>query len=111
MGCMFPYLLLLKQIYSLVKMKKTLLIVTFFLFLLSNSCIGKKIAECRLTNEKETETTADEIWAIHDVYLDWQGKIIVDDKEHEYSDTRMVKKYSSKKKSDMLLVKGFCDVK
>lgn len=255
MGCMFPYLLLLKQIYSLVKMKKILLIVTFFLFLLSNSCIGKKlpvpltymekidedgagfacpnvekhllysfvgengknrkfyefisedslgqlwyvddgnevpkriptkydrynegedhfedgfprmkylvspdgkklyvattvwansdgwvtdyqlflidceslsvsmivecaaimvtdqgfkIAECRLTNEKEAETTADEIWAIHDVYLDWQGKIIVDDKEHEYSDTRMVKKYSTKKKSDMLLVKGFCDVK
>ena len=72
---------------------------------------GFKIAECRLTNEKEAETTADEIWAIHDVYLDWQGKIIVDDKEHEYSDTRMVKKYSTKKKSDMLLVKGFCDVK
>ena len=92
-------------------MKKILLIVTFFLFLLSNSCIGKKIAECRLTNEKEAETTVDEIWAIHDVYLDWQGKIIVDDKEHEYSDTRMVKKYSAKKKSDMLLVKGFCDVK
>lgn len=252
---MFPYLLLLKQIYSLVKMKKILLIVTFFLFLLSNSCIGKKlpvsltciekidgdsagfaclnvekhllysfvgengknrkfyqfisedglgqlwyvddgnkvpkriptkydrgnegedffedgfpqmkylvspdgkklyvattvlansdgwvtdyqlflidceslsvsiiaecaaimvtdqgfkIAECRLTNEKEAETTADEIWAIHDVYLDWLGKIIVDDKEHEYSDAMMMKKYSTKKKSDMLLVKGFCDVK
>lgn len=98
MGCMFPYLLLLKQIYSLVKMKRILLIVTFFLFLLSNSCIGKKIAECRLTNEKEAETTADEIWAIHDVYLDWQGKIIVDDKEHEYCNAIMMKNILPKRK-------------
>lgn len=59
---------------------------------------GFKIAECRLTNENETETTADEIWAIHDVYLDWQGRILVDDKEHEYSDTMMVKNILPKRK-------------
>ena len=105
-------------------MKKILLIVTFFLFLLSNSCIGKKlpvpltymekidgdsaaimvtdqgfkIAECRLTNEKKAETTADEIWAIHDVCLDWLGKIIVDDKEHEYCDAMMMKNILPKRK-------------
>lgn len=72
---------------------------------------GFKIAECRLTNENDAKTTVDEIWAIHNVYLDWQGKIIVDDKEHEYDDNMMVKNYSTKKKSGMLLVKGFCDVK
>ena len=64
-----------------------------------------------MISKRDSSATADEIWAIHDVYLDWQGRILVDDKEHEYSDTMMVKKYSTKKKSDMLLVKGFCDVK
>jgi len=72
---------------------------------------GFKTAECRLTNEKEAETTADEIWTIHDVYLDWQGKRIVDDKEHEYDYETMVKEYSAKNKHDMFLVKGFRDVK
>ena len=59
MGRMFPYLLLLKQIYSLVKMKKILLIVAFFLFLLSNSCIGKKLPVPLVYMEKVDEDSAD----------------------------------------------------
>ena len=46
---------------------------------------GFKIAVARLANEDTSTCTADEIWVMHDEYLDWNGKVTrVDTAEYDY---------------------------
>ena len=61
---------------------------------------GFKIAKCRITNEDTAKCTADEIWLIHDVNIDWNGRVISSDKK-EYDYKEMERRYSPR------LVKGF----
>ena len=61
---------------------------------------GFMIAECRITNEETAKCTADEVWLIHDVNIDWNGRVIYSDKK-EYDYNEMEKRYSPS------LVKGF----
>ena len=51
------------------------------------------VPECaavtRLTNEKTATCTADEVWVMHDEYLDWSGNVVrVDSKEYDYQTMR-----------------------
>jgi len=67
---------------------------------------GFRIAVARLTNEETSTCTADEIWVMHDEYLDWNGKVIrVDTAEYDYE--TMNKKYLRGKYT---YVKGFYGV-
>ncbi|MBR1518674.1 MAG: hypothetical protein IJ624_04150 [Prevotella sp.] len=61
---------------------------------------GFMIAKCRITNEDTAKCTADEIWLIHDVNIDWNGRVISSDKK-EYDYAEMERRYSPR------LVKGF----
>ncbi|MBQ6161896.1 MAG: hypothetical protein IJK21_04545 [Prevotella sp.] len=61
---------------------------------------GFKIAKCRITNEDTAKCTADEIWLIHDVNIDWNGRVLSSDKK-EYDYAEMERRYSPR------LVKGF----
>lgn len=64
---------------------------------------GFRIAAARLTNEDTATCTADEVWVLHDVYLDWSGKVIcVDSEEYDYQ--TMEDKYLNGKYT---YVKGF----
>lgn len=67
---------------------------------------GFRIAVARLTNEETSTCTADEIWVMHDEYLDWKGKVIrVDTAEYDYE--TMNKKYL---RGEYTYVKGFYGV-
>lgn len=67
---------------------------------------GFRIAVARLTNEETSTCTADEIWVMHDEYLDWNGKVIrVDTAEYDYE--TMNKKYL---RGEYTYVKGFYGV-
>ena len=64
---------------------------------------GFRIAAARLTNEDTATCTADEVWVLHDEYLDWSGKVIrVDSEEYDYQ--TMKDKYQNGKYT---YVKGF----
>ena len=62
---------------------------------------GFMIAKARVTNEGHY-FTFEMVCAMHDVYLDWNGKVIHDDKEHEYSENRFWRRYNSHKRNEML---------
>lgn len=64
---------------------------------------GFVVAKARLTNPETTTCTADEIWVLHDEYLDWNGKVVSVDK-HEYKYKRMEKKYQH---GEYTYVRGF----
>ena len=67
---------------------------------------GFRIAVTRLTNEDTATCTADEIWVMHDEYLDWNGKVThVDTAEYDYG--IMNKKYL---RGEYTYVKGFYGV-
>lgn len=67
---------------------------------------GFRIAVTRLTNEDTATCTADEIWVMHDEYLDWSGNVIrVDKVEYDYE--AMKKKYL---RGEYTYVKGFYGV-
>lgn len=67
---------------------------------------GFRIAVARLTNEDTATCTADEIWVMHDEYLDWNGKVThVDTAEYDYG--IMNKKYL---RGEYTYVKGFYGV-
>lgn len=64
---------------------------------------GFRIAVARLTNEETATCTADEIWVMHDEYLDWKGNVTrIDKKEYDYK--VMDEKY---KTGEYTYVKGF----
>ena len=52
---------------------------------------GFKVAQCRLTNP-DADCTANEIWVMHDLYYDVNGKKVREDKS-EYDYERMEKEY------------------
>lgn len=62
---------------------------------------GFVYAACRLTNESIAQCTADEIWVMHDVVIDWDGRLLKDDKHREYAYNAMERKYGKR------LRKGF----
>lgn len=64
---------------------------------------GFVVAQARLTNEDEATCTTEEIWVMHDEYLDWDGKVLrVSNDEYDY-DT-MVRRYMNE---DNSYLKGF----
>ena len=67
---------------------------------------GFRIAVARLTNEETSTCTADEIWLMHDEYLDWGGNVTRVDKA-EYNHETMMKKYL---RGEYTYVKGFYGV-
>ena len=67
---------------------------------------GFQIAVARLTNEETSTCTANEIWVMHDEYLNWDGKVTrVDTAEYDYE--AMKEKYLRGKYTN---VKGFYGV-
>ena len=67
---------------------------------------GFRIAVTRLTNEDTATCTADEIWVMHDEYLDWNGNVThVDTAEYDYE--IMNQKYL---RGEYTYVKGFYGV-
>lgn len=67
---------------------------------------GFTVAEARLTNEATATCTADEIWLMHDVKLDWnKDTISVSSKEYDYQ--TMVKRFRTPDSDDTQYVKGF----
>lgn len=67
---------------------------------------GFRIAVARLTNEETSTCTADEIWVMHDEYIDWNGNVIhIDPAEYDYK--TMSKKFLRGKYT---YVKGFYGV-
>ena len=64
---------------------------------------GFSIAVARLTNRETATCTAEEIWVMHDEYLDWNGNVVnVSKKEYDYK--KMKRKYQS---GEYTFVKGF----
>lgn len=46
---------------------------------------GFTVARARLTNEDEATCTAEEIWVMHDEYMDWDGNVVrVSNEEYDY---------------------------
>ena len=67
---------------------------------------GFRIAVARLANEDTSTCTADEIWVMHDEYLDWNGKVTrVDTAEYDFE--MMEEKYL---RGEYTCVKGFYGV-
>ena len=67
---------------------------------------GFRIAVARLTNEELTTCTANEIWLMHDEYLDWNGKVTrIDTAEYDFK--TMEEKYL---RGEDTCVKGFYGV-
>lgn len=64
---------------------------------------GFIIAVARITNEDTATCTADEIWVMHDEYLDWDGNVTKVSKQ-EYSYKAMEDKYLQ---GEYTLIKGF----
>lgn len=67
---------------------------------------GFTIAVARLTNEEAATCTADEIWVMHDEYLDWNGNITRVSKQ-EYCDACMERKYLQ---GEYTFIKGFTEI-
>ena len=67
---------------------------------------GFTIAVARLTNEDTARGTAEEIWVMHDEYLDWSGNVTRVSKR-EYSYEVMEKKNFQ---SEYTLIKGFSEI-
>lgn len=64
---------------------------------------GFTVARASLTNEDEATCTAEEIWVMHDEYLDWNGNVLrVSNDEYDYD--AMVSKYMH---DDSSFLKGF----
>lgn len=70
---------------------------------IASTDIGFIIAVARLTNEDTARGTADEIWVMHDEYLDWDGNVIKVSKQEYYYET-MQDKYLH---GEYTLIKGF----
>ncbi|MCQ2246467.1 MAG: hypothetical protein MJZ69_06745 [Bacteroidaceae bacterium] len=56
----------------------------------SNSVVSNSkrdvLSKARQTNPDTAISTADEIWVMHDVYLDWEGKVVKENKkEYDYN--------------------------
>ena len=69
-----------------------------------NEPYGFVVSQARLTNRETATCTADEIWVMHDEYLDWNGKVTrVDTTEYDCNKT-MDKKYLC---GEYTYVKGF----
>jgi len=67
---------------------------------------GFTIAVARLVNEDTARCTADEIWVMHDEYLDWNGNVTKVGK-HEYNYKEMESKYSI---CEDTFIKGFTNI-
>ena len=64
---------------------------------------GFVVAQARLTNRETATCTADEIWIMHDVYFDWEGRLTrISSEEYDYE--AMDEKYQS---GEYSYVKGF----
>ena len=69
---------------------------------------GFELAQARITNEEEAHCTVDYKYAIHDVCLDWDGKVTYDGKDKEYGLKKFTRKYHQKDDDSFLsYVKGF----
>lgn len=66
---------------------------------------GFTVAQCRCTNKGIGVSSCDEIWVVHDEYLDWNGNITsVDTMEYRYSE--MEHRYATPDK-EYWYIKGF----
>lgn len=64
---------------------------------------GFVCAVARQTNEDVATCTADEEWVMHDIHIDWSGRVTrVDDWEYDYAE--MERRYSS---GTYMMLKGF----
>ena len=69
---------------------------------------GFELAKARITNEEEALCTVDYEYAIHDVCLDWDGKVTHDGKDKEYGYKKFTRKYHQKDDDSFLpYVKGY----
>lgn len=65
-------------------------------------------AIARLTNEDTAWCIADQVWVMHDVYIDWQGRITkICEEEYDYQE--MVNRFGSGPDKDPY-IKGFADL-
>lgn len=72
-----------------------------------NEPYGFVVSQARLTNRETATCTADEIWVMHDEFIDWNGNVTrVDTAEYDYE--TMNKKYL---RGEYTYVKGFYGVR